>query len=174
MLTHEDARLDAPPAESGQLGDSDSHPEAQPPPGRVSSRVTLIVQVYHRTPHGPPLAVRDGYGWTLVSEEPAYVRPAAVARMEWQPLDLGWLKDQPIDMILVSNDEGRTPGQVIPTAEEAAALEGRVLEVSFGGDSYPALSIRPQMTLPLCPTDPSSIRIRGRGPVRFTVTVIPG
>lgn len=142
------------------------------PPPRVASRVTVIVQVYHQTPHAAPLAVRDQYAWKLESDEAAYVRPNGKAGGAWQAVDLGWLGGQPVEMILISNDEGRELRQTIPSKEEVEALEKRVLEVSFGDGA--SLLIRPRMTQPLCPADPGGIRLRAQSPpVRFTLTVIP-
>lgn len=126
------------------------------------------------------MTVMDQWGVRTESLLPAYTRPLCVAGADWQPLDLGWLADGPVGLVLLANDEGRRR-QTVPTPDEVRETAGRVLEVSFqglwvGSDETPDVFVLPATTLPVTPTVPRNVRVRGRGgkPVRFTVTVVPG
>lgn len=101
-----------------------------PPPSPVipKGRLTVVEMVYVQTPNAGPVAVESRYGVWIESDEQPYTRRLTVGP-EWQPLDLGWLRDVPIALIHLSN-EGYGRSLVTPTAEQSATLTEHIVEVS--------------------------------------------
>ncbi len=146
-------------------------PAARPTRGRIS----VVTRVYYSSPLVEPMVAMDQWSRWGKTDAAAFRRPYCVATGEWQPIDLGWLKEVPIGLILLSNDEGRGTNGVIPTKEEKEDVEKRWLEVCLGPVDYPEIFVLPGTTLPFLPADPTEIRVRSRHKTaKFTVTVLPG
>jgi hypothetical protein len=106
--------------------------EEQPVLTPARDTITVVQTVYHQPAGEEPTAVTLQYVRPLETSEQPYVRKIKVGE-SWQPLDLGWI-EQP-GMILLVNDEGKFT-QTIPTPEERAEAEAKVVEVGLGSPPW--------------------------------------
>lgn len=95
-----------------------------------SPRITVVENVYHQIPgenvNGPPPS--RFYRW-LESDEQAYTRSIKIG-MEWQELDLGWLKGKQGALLIITNNLKRLPSRK-PSAEEENEFYSKVLEIGI-------------------------------------------
>ncbi len=80
-----------------------SHPSEHTP-----IRITVVENVYHQSPNGNPTTTSSSYNRFLETDEQPYIRHITVTS-EWQPIDLGWLKDVGIGMLIIQNNAKPTP-----------------------------------------------------------------
>lgn len=147
----------------------------------MSGHVTIVSTVYHRaSPHDESTSVLCNFGRDLASDEqPCGPRTVKVGE-EWQPLELGWLKDC-VGMVIITNEEGRFP-QRKPSEEEKAEAAERMLQVAVvmmvdwatEHLTVPFALVLPTETLCFCPADASALRVRCRkGTAKVTITLLP-
>lgn len=143
------------------------------------ARITVVEHVYYQDGEGQPIAISNGWSRTLTSiDSQPYSRHLKVTE-DWTPLDLGWLKDSPISLIILSNEEGKNLERN-PTLAEREAISKRIVEVAYTGshdlgriepDSYflPGESVR------LHPLTSSTIHLRcSSGTAKVNLTIFPG
>jgi hypothetical protein len=138
------------------------------------ARLTVTETVYYQYGQDQPVQASAQFGRTLDTEEQAYQRKVTVGE-DWKPLDVGWAGPVPA-MLVVANDEHRYVPPTIPTPEEAAALEAKVVEVGVtppNGAVVGFARVRPRET---CRFEPSA-RVVVRCPAgrcRVVVFAAPG
>jgi len=98
----------------------------------MSGRLTITEQIVHYsdetqqpTEFSPPHLVR-----ALKSDAQPYGPRHLVIGEEWQPLEVGWLKDVELGMLVIINREG-VGLPVQPTAEEREEIRGRVIQIAI-------------------------------------------
>ncbi len=104
-----------------------SEPTPELPPPRPRARLTLggevsLLRPGEGTDGRPVRFVR----WLATDEQP-YAREVRVTE-EWVPLDCGWLKGGAGFLVL---ENPRERPQRVPTAEESAACDAKVVEVGM-------------------------------------------
>lgn len=141
-------------------------------------RLTVVEHVYHES-------IADGrkpFEWThrfsrpLATRDQVYERGPQSVGEEWEPLDCGWLADN-AGMLMIENREGQNL-QYIPSAEEQAEIDSRVLELGCRTRSdyplEPLWLIPPKETNRGMPATTEGLMIRCQnGRARFVVCVIP-
>ncbi len=147
------------------------------------ARITVVETVYHRPdPHSQASAVQSNFIRKLLTDEQAWGPRSFKVKETWEPLDLGWLKDAGVGMLVLRNEEGTHP-QRNPTPEEKAAIEASVVEVGVSLQSYlswssevvvPILLLPPGESLRITPTDPRLLMLRTQtGVARCVLTLFP-
>lgn len=127
-----------------------------PVPMPTTGRLTVIEKVYHQLPGEQPTATEHQFVRQLRSDEQPFSRKFKVPR-EWKPLDLGWIECA--GMLTIRNEEGRHP-VVIPTHEQRADIDLRVIEVAFDEGAEPALVVLPGESCRFHPARLRDVRVR--------------
>ncbi len=153
-------------------------------------KITVVESIYHRPgPNQPMSQVPIQFSRDCHTDEQTYGPRQIRVGPEWQPIELGWFKDQPLNvgMIVLVNNEGRFT-QRVPTEEERAEAASKVIEVGIliGQDDgsfhkgplidiiLPFAIVIPTEGQRLTPADPLLLRIRCRnGIARCTLTIFP-
>jgi len=144
----------------------------------MKTLLTVVEQVFHQTPNGPPTSVVSRYAVSSEDPEQVYARNVVLdTQGGWRPLDVGWFRGRSASLLLLGNIEGINLTQ-IPTVEERATLGQRIVEVAFAqgnGDSLlPNIPVLPGESCRLRPGDLSRIYVRcPNGPARITLTLFP-
>lgn len=93
-------------------------------------RMSIVENVYHSIPgqgtSGPGASRFYRY---LNSDEEAYDRTLRVGK-EWQPIDIGWLKDKDVACVRIGNKNTRVPSKK-PTLEQIDADNAKILEIGI-------------------------------------------
>ncbi len=151
-------------------------------PDSGKARLVIIQQIYHQIFNQQPRPALDArHSRILKSDEQSYGPRTITIGEEWVPLELGWLKDTPIGMIVLTNEEGRFMDRN-PTLEQAREGEKKILELSFtclgtsgNKPSYAAtLLIPPRESQTILPANPKEVMIRCRsGQGKYTILIVP-
>ncbi len=139
------------------------------------ARLTVVEQVYHQAPDSDPTTLPVAFGRWLESDEQAVLRHTRVGP-EWGTIDLLWLANRPVGMLIIYNAE-QPPRDVIQPAEVLEEVRSRVVEVCFRSQvKLPDAVVRPGESMRLEPTYPDEILLRGAGgrTVKVTILVVPG
>ncbi len=146
------------------------------PQTQSRARLVVIQQFYHQVLNSQPRLIEARYSRILGSNEQPYGPRTLTVGEDWTPLELGWMKDIPIGVLVITNEEG-TFLERNPTEKERESSNSKILEVAFYQRLDPltaALIILPRDCQPLTPLYPDRIRIRCRnGEGRYTIIVIP-
>lgn len=160
--------------------------EPAPTPTAVlpAARFGIAGHIYHQVSGEPAVSVDFRFGrWLELGEHP-YQRPLSKCDETWKPLDLGWLADGPVSLIIIENVEGRFT-QVIPKPEQVAEAEAKVIEIGVTWTCWgvaptisgvePFQEVRPSNKAVVFPVDPKKLRIRCRsGVAKYNLHVFPG
>lgn len=126
---------------------------------QAKDRLTVTETVYHQTPGEEASFINSNFSRELEVKEEPYTR-RCTATEEWQPLDLGWLKDLGVGMLVIRNEQGKIFDK-IPTAEEREEEFKRVLQLRYRGDHVNHFwIIPPTETIKGCPSQAESLLIR--------------
>jgi hypothetical protein len=139
---------------------------------RPASHLTVVETVYFRSGNDAPVSSEARYSRFIPGIEQVYIRHLTIGP-EWADLDTGWLKT--LSLVTLRNSEGDGQ-QVRMSADERAALAGRVVEVGveIGGAFVAFAVVRPGETgIRLEPVRPLFLRAPS-GSARVTVTAFPG
>ncbi len=148
--------------------DGRPHPDRAP----VRHRLTVVDAVYFSPHDGQPIEYRTPFGRELLTDERPYSRPLTVGP-EWVEVDLGWLKDVGVSMVVVQNDEGRYR-QTVPSPEERASESDRVVEVAAETGVPPFALVRPTESCRFEPARATGLALRCRsGSAKVTVVLVP-
>lgn len=103
-------------------------------------------------------------------EEEPYVRAVSVGE-DWKNLDLGWMSELPIGIIIIHNTMGQ--GDMVRLDEAAlAARKKQILEV---GNEQLSFLVRPGHFILLEPSDAKKLKLRSKsGTIRVHTFVSPG
>lgn len=149
------------------------HPESTPvsfgtAPERA--RLTVVEQVAHYAVGShQPMVVDARYTKFLDSSEDAYRRRLTIGD-QWQHIDCGWVTD--CEMLCITNSEG-TNFAVIPSPEERAEVDKRIIEVRIG-EGLVFTEIPPGESARLRPVNLSFYEIRSQyQKAKITLTLIP-
>lgn len=125
---------------------------------------------YQSSDSGQPIAAVSRFGGPLVTDEQPFVRKFKVGP-EWMPLPIGWIKSA--SQLVLSND--LDPPTVIPTEEERAKADARIIEVAVGSPAdFIFACVRPGHSCRFEPVDLADLLVRcPAGETRATVTLIP-
>lgn len=154
-----------------------STPRAEP---EVRDHITVVETVYHCPAFGGDAFVSDSrFNRYLETYEQCYERKHIKAEETWQKIDLGWIGD--CGMLVILNEEGLY-AQRNPTDEERARTKSKVLEVAFlsSQESLPQETppgswlVRAGETMRASPSGVSNLFIRCRsGRAYYTVRAFP-
>lgn len=161
-----------------------------PDPARVEPSkpfLTVVERIVHAGVGIEATEVSSAYQAPLSTREQVYRRNVTFDQ-GWRPLDLGWVGDR-CSLVHLSNREGERY-ETIPTAEERADVEGRVIEIGVvvteaGRDAtqwdapttviVPLFAVLPRESMRFCPAGPTD-RLRVRcvlGTARATLVAFP-
>lgn len=136
-------------------------------------RITVVDQVYHQNPGQDPTVASSKFSRLLDSTEQAYVRRTKVGET-WSLVDRGWIES--CSLMVVENLEGQSFA-VVPTPEERAEVEARVVELGTPGEDgriVPFALVRPGLSGRFEPYDVRRVLLRCRsGVAQYTVTLFP-
>jgi hypothetical protein len=119
----------------------------------------------------PVTVVQDTYSRFLESAEQPYQRTITVGE-EWKPLSLGWVTEDGGRCALLYLQNQPTRFSVIPTAEQRAEADAKVVELGFDHLSADIL-ISPGESARFRPSpDPIMVRCR-KGTTKLLVTAVP-
>lgn len=155
----------ATPAPAGDM------PLSAPPPAQAWLFVTEVV--YFQSGGGMPEGVESRFMRQLASDERPYP-PRPKVGAQWCPLECGWLADGGVGLVVLANEVTRF--RVIPTPEEKAQAEARIIEVGVAaGEAVVAFAlVRPGESARFEPADVKALRLRCRaGEAKVSVTLIP-
>lgn len=143
---------------------------AEKPVPIVKDRITVVESLYYQPFGGNPSVIDCRYDrWLDCVDEQPYSRKSKVGE-EWIPLDIGWITA--CGLLHIENNEGKFPFR-IPTAEEKAESNAKVLEINYAG-SERCLLVPPGESTRIIPSHPKDLLIRCRkGQAKFTVTAFP-
>lgn len=157
---------------STQLVHAPSLPEDKREP---QARLTVVYSVYHSIPQQQPNGPQPiRYSRLLETTETAYSRTVRVTE-QWEPLDIGWLKEVGCSYIVLENDSIRPLG-VTPTREERGEWSAKIIEygVSVGDDIVSVGHLLPEEGTGFSPTHPERIQVRcKKGEGKLTYFVVP-
>lgn len=144
--------------------------EIEPVAPVIQDRVTVVETVYHAPAGRSPTPIESRFERKLETDEQLYQRYMKVGE-KWTPLDCGWLGEN-VGMLLIHNEEGLNLF-TIPTEEELAAINARVVELSYNrtGEGWLVL---PRESMRACPSSTKGLFMRCRsGEANITVSLIP-
>lgn len=159
---------------------SSDHVESLSPTLTRQGRFTFTYNACYQEPDHQLDAVMGAYQRVCSSTDAQYYHRRIKIGESWQKVDCGWLERA--SFMDLGNDEGKY--QVVPTREEKAIVDGRIVEVGVairvveGTTEREVVGlitlIRPQESFPLPVADISTIRVRcQRGEARCTLNVFP-
>lgn len=132
------------------------------------NRFTCVLNLYHEQTGEQPAGVRLAFSDTLQYSVQRYMRHYAVDQ-EPKPLDLGWFRPEQVGFILIENLEG-IHSQTLPSDEELAAINVRVIEVCYGE----SMLIPPRRFLPFFFAHPERATVCcPSGKAKMGITVYP-
>lgn len=139
-------------------------------------RLTVNESVYHQLYGEQPSQIENHFSRFVESDEEPYSRRRK-ATEEWQPLDIGWVKEIGVGMLVISSLAGKAL-QRNPTKEEKEETAKQILEVSYTAATPTSVAlcwlIPPGESMRGMPSHGNELWIRSRhGTVRYTVFVIP-
>lgn len=139
-------------------------------------RVTLTGHIHYEhhgdAPHSvdfPPCS------YFTETQGEVYKRRITV-RQEWKSLPLGWFAedDLPIGLIVIINQEGTVAPSTVPTEEEKADVEKRVVEIAVDQDNISDLLLPPRLHFFGMFPEPQHVRLRCQhGEARCAVHIFP-
>jgi hypothetical protein len=131
-------------------------------------RMTVVDIFYHQVFGEQPESVESRFERELSSDEQMYQRKK-VATEEWQPIDLGWVKE--VGTVFIQNIEGQFHS-VNPTVEQKEEIAKRVLEFTFA-QCKECFLIPPGESMRCSPTSAGSLMLRCRsGQAKYLVVVV--
>lgn len=101
------------------------HEAVQNAPGHL----TVVETVYFQIHTEQPTCCETRWMKAVSADEQPYARRFTLGP-GWVPLDTGWLGDRPLACVVLANAE-KVGGAILPTPEERAAHELRVIEIAF-------------------------------------------
>lgn len=154
------------------------------------ARVVVAESVYYQQHRAQPSQPHDSrYSYVAAGEEQPYVRHFKVGP-SWTQLDPGWLTEA--SMLILRNCEGDDPPQTMPTLEQLAEFEAKVVELGMMPEVVPDKTrtmhsppevkfsplacafVRPGRSVRFEPTDLKLYHLRCRsGTVRCTLVLLP-
>jgi hypothetical protein len=137
------------------------------------SRLTINEIIYHQSPEQSPTSIQSSFGIWLDSTEQPYVRINRTAPADaWVKLEVGWLAEVGISLVLIENEESKHIA-INPTEAEKTEIDNRVLGLAFDPTSlFPQFIVRPGSSSRFTPTQ--DLYIRGlTGPVKYSVHIFP-
>lgn len=136
----------------------------------LKDKLTIIETVCHRPTAGGSIFVHDSRTIrTLRTFEQVYERKHLLATREWHNVDLGWIKE--CGLVVILNEAGFSPR---PLPEEVRErISDQVLYVRLGGEAGYWI-IHPGETFRGVPSHPGSIWVSTpHGRVYYTVKAFP-
>lgn len=138
-----------------------------------AARLMVIEQVIHQPmePPGQPVDVASpSFSAKVASDEQPIVGRVVTVGEEWRKLDLFWLNGAPLSCLYLDNIEG-TGRQVVPTDDEVAATDRRVVEVATA-NLEPFALVRPARTVRFEPTGSVYLRCQ-EGTAKVKYSAVP-
>lgn len=99
----------------------------------LRNHVTVVEYVCFHAYDGQPIQQETKFFKKIASDEEPYKRKIRIGE-DWEPLDCGWVKEAGV--LVLANEEGKYL-QANPTEDEQAALDAKIVEVSFLPDPPP-------------------------------------
>ncbi len=148
-------------------------------PTSSKARLVVVHTVYHQIFNQQPRQALDArYSRILRSDEQSYGPRTITVGEQWTPLEIGWLGNFPLGLIVITNGEGNFMERN-PTPIEYSEAEKRILEIRFDetitpGGTTPHLLILPRESQSFIPANPATVKIRCRsGEGKYTILVVP-
>lgn len=137
-----------------------------------TARLTVVEQLSYEQQNGKHPQVRSAYSRSIGSDEEVYQRSLPVTPA-WAPVDTGWVSSP--GMIHLVNEEGKNL-TVIPTREERAAIDSRIIEVKVdGADDSHVFLLWPGESMRVYPGPGLKLVARcPAGPARCALSIFPG
>jgi hypothetical protein len=139
----------------------DAGPKKEPDP--KPARLVLRISVCHQSPDEQPVEFGNPCVRQLETFEQPYGPRKLKATVTWQPLGLGWLKDNGVGMLVIRNDGAET-------------LEVRCQDPSIQPSDLgnPHWLIFPGELLPASPADAGRVLVRSRkDECKYSLFLIP-
>ena len=124
----------------------------------IQDLLTVVEITYHQVWGEEPTLVESKFERRLKTSEQPYTRRVRVSE-EWRPLELGWLSDMPLSLLIVQSREGVALRAHL-SEEEQADLAARIIEVAYEGS--PGWCIPPGESMRGCPSTPENLLLRCR------------
>lgn len=136
------------------------------------SRLVVVESVYCQQEGEQPDSLDAGYARWLTTDQQPLVRRRLTIGPEWQPLDCQWLDKA--GLLVLENVEGRNLARQ-PSADELAAIRGRVIELAYAGTPLDrSWLIPPGESFRGCPANLDGLRIRCRcGQAKALLSLFP-
>jgi hypothetical protein len=126
--------------DKGRIGGFDRPGQARPQPRLVqtdrtltqpkaNSRITVVEHITYSVKSGNPMVIPSRFGRNMLTEEQPYQRQLTIDGT-WRKLELGWLDECRLGMVIIENNEGKRL-QRIPSPAEVASINARIIEVWF-------------------------------------------
>lgn len=144
----------------------------KPTPTPVThARMTVVETVSYSPPNEESVGFDSRFGKLLKTTEQPYMRRTVIG-VGWQPLDLGWLKDKEVAMIMIYNLESLRGLARQPTEKQKSEILEKVIEVSFSKKKDELFLIYAGESARFLPSGTIYLRSRS-GESRYKVAVIP-
>lgn len=98
-------------------------------PSKIPNRLTVVQQTYHQLPGEQPRYYDSRFSRELETLEQPYERQTTIGP-EWKPLDVGWLNETGVGMLIIENNEGQFYVR-IPTLEEKEVTRAKGIEIGI-------------------------------------------
>lgn len=161
-------------AESGRLDGSEMPIKMlDAPPEPPKDRIGSTGSIYHQNPGRDALRLELCLKKrNITSGEQPYQRRLTITE-DVKPLDLNWLTDVGVSIVVIANEEGKNP-QVIPSPEEIEDIAKRKVLLFTCEESNNPIEIWPGDTQFVSVMDPARMQVCcEHGSARCTITLFP-
>ncbi len=138
-------------------------------------RVTLTGHIHYEHHGDEPHSINYVCSYFTETQGEVYKRRITVGQ-EWKSLPLGWFAedDLPIGLIVIINQEGTVAPSVVPTEEEKADVEKRVVELKLGVEACRFIYVRPRLVFFAELKHPKEFQLRCQhGEARCAIHIFP-
>jgi len=148
----------------------------QPSPVNALEKITVTETIYHQVVGEGPTSYPTTFFRVLnFTAEQVWTREQKVGK-DWTMIDLGWLKDKPVSLMVIRNEEG-FKNVTLPTEDMKPNSTTPILELGVGNtEAQPVrMSIYPGESQRITPQPGFNWFVRcSNGPAKFHVIAFPG
>jgi len=139
----------------------------------LKNRFTFVAHAYYQQAGEQPESFDVQWSKDLASNETPFRRNTFKVTNEWMLLNLAWLQTSKLRMLCLVNEEGKF-FNTIPTAEELAESNAKVVELSTDKSHVSTWLVRPGESMHGCPNTVEGIWVRClSGEAKISIYVVP-
>ena len=138
-------------------------------------RVTLTGHIHYEHHGDEPHSINYVCSYFTETQGEVYKRRITVGQ-EWRSLPLGWFAedDLPIGLIVIINQEGTIEPSTVPTEEEKADVEKRIIELRLNVGACRFIYIHPRLVFSMVLKHPDEVQLCCQhGEARCAIHIFP-